>query len=233
VAPGKITVKSDRPPVNVEFKGDTTWRIAEGKVGASGTVDVVRGTAEPISGRLFHLERGRVSFPGGPLGEGTLDVIARYDNPVAVITVSVGGTVAKPTLKFSSQPQMDDATIALLIATGRSEVNLNTSNVGPLTAQEASAAIVGAAVTSVFSGLVQNRLPVDQISLDTTRLYAGKYVTDQLFVGYVYRFDAKPDQGENVNEVRAEYRLARRWRFELRYGDANVGDGSIIWSTDY
>jgi translocation and assembly module TamB len=128
---------------------------------------------------------------------------------------------------------MDDGAIAMLIATGRTEMNLNTSIVTPLTAQEAGNAVVGAAMSAAFSGLVAGKLPVDQISVDTTRIRAGKYVTDKIFIGYAYRFEAKPEKGENVNEVKAEYRLARRWTFELRYGDAPAGDASLIWSTDY
>jgi translocation and assembly module TamB len=217
----------------VDLHTDSTWKVAGDAVEVSGTIETDRGTVEPIAARVFHLERGRVSFPGGPVKAGALEIVARYDNPVAVVTVTIRGTVAKPALQFSSQPPLDDAKIAMLIATGRTEMNLNTNSVAPLTAQEASAAVVGAAMSAVFSGLVSDKLPVDQISFDTTRLYAGKYVTDALFVGYAYRFDAKAEEGENVNEVRAEYRLARRWRFELRYGDANVGDASIIWTTDY
>jgi translocation and assembly module TamB len=230
----KLGVRAERPAVNVELETDSTWRVAGEAIEASGTIETVRGTVEPLSARVFHLERAKVTFPGGPVGEGVLDVVARYDNPVAVVTVRIGGTIAKPARpQYSSQPTLDEEKIQMLIITGRTEMNLNTSSVAPLTAQEASAAVVGAAMSSVFSGLVSDRLPVDQISFDTTRLYAGKYVTDSLFVGYVYRFEAKAEEGENVNEVRAEYRLARSWRFELRYGDANVGDASIIWTKDY
>jgi translocation and assembly module TamB len=229
----KLVVRAERPALNVELRTDSTWRVAGGAVEARGELETARGTVEPISARVFLLERARVTFPGGPISTGALDVVARYDNPVAVVTVTVTGTIAKPALQFASQPPLDDAKIAMLIATGRTEMNLNTNSVAPLTAQEAGQAMVGAAVSTVFTGLVSDRLPVDQISFDTTRLYAGKYVTEALFVGYAYRFDAKAEEGENVNEVRAEYRLARRWRFELRYGDANVGDASIVWTTDY
>jgi translocation and assembly module TamB len=233
VLPGKLQVKSERPAMNLELKGDSTWRFAAGRLAAEGTVEVVRGTVEPLAGRVFHVERARVTFPGGDVDSGQLDVVARFDNPVAVVTVTVAGTVAKPSLQFSSQPALDDAAIAMLIATGRTEMNLNTSGVDPLTAEEASSAVVGAAMSAVFTGLVADRLPVDQLSLDTSRLRAGKYVTDKIFVGYAYRFEAKPEEGENANEVKAEYRITPRWNFELRYGDAQAGDASLIWSKDY
>jgi translocation and assembly module TamB len=69
--------------------------------------------------------------------------------------------------------------------------------------------------------------------VDSSRVRAGKYVTEKLFVGYAYRFEAKPEQGENINELKAEYKLTPQWNFELRYGDAQAGDASLIWSRDY
>jgi translocation and assembly module TamB len=93
--------------------------------------------------------------------------------------------------------------------------------------------MVGAAVNAAFTGLVADKLPVDQLSVDTSRVRAGKYLTDRLFLGYAYRFDAKPEEGENVNEMTAEFRIGPRWKLELRYGDAPAGDASVIWSLDY
>jgi len=233
VVPGKLFVKGDDPTVDVELRGDSTWRLVGGELLADGRVDLVRGTLEPISGRLFHLERGRVTFGGGGWKEGYLDVVARYDNPAAVVTVTVGGTVAKPTIALVSVPSLDEQSIAMLVATGRSEIKVNTSGVGTLTAQEVGTAAASAAVAMAFKGLLADKLPVDQVSLDAATLRAGKYLTDRLFVGYLRRFDAKPEKGENTNEVKAEYQLSKRWTFELRYGDAQAGDGSLIWSKEY
>jgi len=233
VAPGKLFVKGEDPTVDVELRGDSTWRLVGGALLADGRVELVRGTLEPLSGRLFHLERGRVTFGGGGWKEGQLDVVARYENPAAVVTATVGGSVAKPTIALVSLPAMDEQSIAMLVATGRSEIKVNTSGVGSLTAQEVGTAAASAAVGMAFKGLLADKLPVDQVSLDAATLRAGKYLTDRLYVGYLRRFEAKPEMGENTNEVRAEYQLSKRWTFELRYGDAQAGDGSLIWSKEY
>ena len=37
----------------------------------------------------------------------------------------------------------------------------------------------------------------------------------------------------NTNEVRVEYQISRRWTLESRYGDAQSGGASLIWSKDY
>jgi translocation and assembly module TamB len=234
VAAGRLFVKGERPAMNVELKGDSTWQLAGSEVSASGTVEAVRGTVEPVSGRVFRLDRGKVTFPGGPPSAAQVDVVARYDNPAAVVTVNLTGPATKPAIQMTSSPPLDDAKIAMLIATGRTEVNLNTGGgVAPLTTQEAGAAVASAAVNAAFTGLVADKLPVDQLSVSTTQVQAGKYITEKIFLGYAYRSDAKPDQGENVNEMRAEYKFAPRWNFELRYGDAHAGNASVIWSRDY
>lgn len=233
LVPGKLFVKSESPTLDVEVKGDTTWTLVGGELLAEGPMEVVRGMVEPISGRVFHLERGKITFTGAGWKAGQLDVVARYDNPAAQVTVTIGGAVLEPSIRLSSRPPMDDAAIAMLIATGRTEIKANTSEVGTLTGKEAGMAAAGAAVSVAFKELVAGKLPIDQVSLDASTLRAGKYLTDKLFVGYTRRFEARPDQGENVNEVKAEYQISPRWNFELRYGDAQAGDASLIWTKDY
>lgn len=233
IMPGKLLVKGENPAVDLEVKGDATFKLVGSELTAEGPVEVVRGTVEPIAGRVFHVERGRVTFTGGGWKAGLLDVAARYDNPAAQVTVTIGGTVPAPTIQLSSRPPMDDAAIAMLIATGRTEIKANTSEVSTLTGKEAGYAAAGAAVSVAFKSLVADKLPVDQVTLDAATLRAGKYLTDKLFVGYTRRFEARPEKGENANEVKAEYQITPRWNFELRYGDAQAGDASLIWSKDY
>jgi translocation and assembly module TamB len=233
LAPGKLFLKSDRPTIDLELKADSTFKLVATDLKVDGAVEVVRGTVEPFSGRLFRLDRGRITFGGGALEEGQLDVVARYDNPAAEVTVTIGGSMKRPSVLLASRPAMDDAAIAMLIATGRTEINLNTTDVGTMAAQDAGMAVASAAVGMAFKSLLSDKLPVDQVTVDASTLRAGKYFTDKLFVGYTYRFEAKPENGQNTNEVRAEYKVTPRWNFELRYGDAQAGDASLIWSKDY
>jgi translocation and assembly module TamB len=211
VVPKPVAVLGEKPAVDVELKGKV----------------------EPIAGRIFHVERGRVTFPGAAWQAGQLDVAARYDNPAAQVTVTIGGVLPRPTIQLSSRPPMDDGAIAMLIATGRSEIKANTSSISSVSSKDPGNVAVDAALGLAFQGLVSDKLPVDQVSLDSTTLRAGKYLTDRIFIGYARHFEARPEQGENENEVKAEFQLTPRWNFELRYGDAQSGDASIIWSKDY
>jgi translocation and assembly module TamB len=161
-------------------------------------------------------------------------VRARYDNPAAVVTVTVAGPATAPEIRLSSQPAMDETQIALLIATGRTELKAGGSgSSSALTGEEAGRAALGALATQAFKDLVADKLPLDTVALESGGLRAGKYLTDKIYVGYVRRFDADPNKGENADEVRVEYQITPRWTFESRYGTAQSGAASLIWSKDY
>jgi translocation and assembly module TamB len=233
VVPRNFFVKSENPRADVELKADVRYERVGSQDYAEGAIEVVRGTVEPFAGRNFTLERGRVQFTGGPLRAALLDVEAKYVNPAAVVTVNVGGPATAPEIRLSSQPPMDDAQIAMLIATGRTELKAGSGAVGTLTGEEAGRAALGAVATQAFRNLVADKLPLDTVALDSGELRAGKYVTDRIYVGYTRRFDADPLKGENENEVRVEYQISSRWMFESRYGNAQTGGASLIWSRDY
>jgi translocation and assembly module TamB len=233
VIPRNFFVKSDNPRVDVELKADVRYERTGGEDYAEGSVEVVRGAVEPIAGRNFLVERGRVQFTGGPPRAALLDVEAKYTNPAAVVTVTAAGAVTAPEIRLTSQPPMDEAQIAMLIATGRTELKAGSGAVGTITGEEAGRAALGAIATQAFRELIADKLPLDTVALDSGTLRAGKYVTDKIYVGYVRRFDADPTKNENEDEIRVEYQITPRWMFESRYGNAQSGGASLIWSRDY
>jgi translocation and assembly module TamB len=241
VVPNRFFVKSDNPRVDVELKADFTLDILAARIYSEGTVDVIRGEVEPIGGRRFQVERGRVTFTGGEPKDAVLDVIALYENPAANVTVTVTGPTSAPQVKMTSEPPMDEAQIAMLIATGRTQLKAGGGGVGTFTGEEAGKAALGVVATQVFKGLVADKLPLDTVALESTQrdgvttfnLRAGKYVTDKIYVGYTRDFEAQLEEGENQNEVRVEFQITSRWTFESRYGDGKSGGASLIWSKDY
>jgi translocation and assembly module TamB len=233
VVPRNLFGKSEEPHIDVELKADVRYERAGAEEYAEGAIEVVRGRVEPIRGRNFELEHGKAQFTGGPPTAALLDVQARYDNPAAVVTVTVQGPLTKPEIRLESRPAMDEAQIAILIATGRTELKAGAGGVGTLTGEEAGRAALAALATQAFNDLLADKLPLDTVALDSGALRAGKYVTDKIYVGYTRRFEADPERGENADEVRVEYQITPRWTFESRYGNAQSGGASLIWSRDY
>jgi translocation and assembly module TamB len=233
VAPRRLRVRADQPRIDVELKADALFAFAGSRQEATGWIESIRGQVEPIGGRVFELERGKVTFTGGPIRTGVLDLAARWDNPTAKVHATVEGTIARPKLHLSAEPPLTEAQIAMLVATGRTEVRPGTGGVNSLAPSDAGLAAAGAVVMGAFKELLSDKLPVDSVSLDSTAVSAGKYLTDRIYVGYVRRFDAKPEKGENPDEVRFEYQLAPGWQVETRYGSGQSGGASIVWTKNY
>jgi translocation and assembly module TamB len=173
VAPRRLRVRADQPRIDVELKADAILTFAASRADATGTIQAIRGQAEPIGGRVFVLERGKVTFTGGPVTTGALDVAARHDNPKAVIWANITGTIAKPKLQLTSAPPLEEAQIAILIATGRTELKAGVGGVNTLAAGDAGLAAAGAVAMGVFKDLLADKLPVDSVSLDSTAVSAG------------------------------------------------------------
>ncbi len=93
--------------------------------------------------------------------------------------------------------------------------------------------MAGVFATRVLRDALKDKLPVDSVALEPGQIRAGKYLSDKVYVDYVHRNSPNPELGENTNEVRVDYQLSRRWTLESRYGDANSGSASVIWSKDY
>jgi hypothetical protein len=81
----RLSVKSDQPRLNVELRSDSTWAFDAGPLRAGGSLDVVQGTIEPMSARIFKVVRGHVALSGGPLEEGQLDLAADWETPTAKV----------------------------------------------------------------------------------------------------------------------------------------------------
>ncbi|MBI5067050.1 MAG: translocation/assembly module TamB domain-containing protein [Deltaproteobacteria bacterium] len=234
IVPGRFKVKSTMPAIDMTLRGDTTFTYEEGELTASGRMEVMEGTIEAY-GRRFKLRRAVVVFDDGPPADGALDAEALWtENPAARVKIAVTGVVSAPDVKMTSEPPLDEGTIALLIATGRTEPRAGAGGVSSITGEEAGSALLGALATKALREVLQDKLPVDVVPVSATQIRAGVYVLDgKVYIGYVRRLDANPEQGQNANEGRVEWQLSPRWSLETRYGDAGTGSASVVWSKEY
>jgi translocation and assembly module TamB len=234
VIPARLQVVCDDPHYDITLRGDTQLEIEEGDLFAQGSIEVVRGEVEPLGGRVFVIERGRVQFTGGPLRAAVLDASAVWKHPAAVVTVTVSGPALEPTIRLSSQPPKDEAEIATLIATGRETLKPGAAGTGSLTASEAGEAAASAIANKLLDDVLLKNLPlpVDTLAVDTGGVRAGTYLNDRVYVGYSRRFDAQELQNENRDEFRVKYQITPRWTLEGEVGDRR-SSGSLIWSRNY
>lgn len=204
-----------------------------------GTVVVQRGHIE-LLGRRFVLDRNSTArFTGDP-GHPLLAVRATHEAKRAEMTIviSLAGPPDRLTLELTSPeyPDLGDTELLTVLATGR----LPDERAGvAATASGRAASLLGRFLANRLQRTLSGRLPIDVLTIDPgegltgTRLEAGTYLSDNVYVAYVARIGADPFLRQNRNEIHLEYQISRRWSFEASYGDAQRGSGDLIWTRHY
>lgn len=245
VWPALVHLFTERPieveGTDVEVTADADLRAAITDAGLriAGSVEVQTGQAVVI-GKRFVIDRGRIYYTGAEEpGDPRLDVVVRHESPYATVTVTVGGTAQRPTTHLSSNPPYSEAQIAELIATGRLQGGGATAGAG------GAASALGTVLASQLQRGIAGKLPVDVIAFEAgeddpfvgSRLEAGSWLTERIYLGYARRFEGEAlideRDRQNANEVRFEYLLAPRWSLEITYGDAHVGGADLVWTRDF
>jgi translocation and assembly module TamB len=236
-APRNVWVEG--PDVHLELGLEPGFTVvATGEPRLFGTVTIKRGRLE-VLGKRFDLDPSSTVRFTGPTDAPELSVKASYTARAAGITiqVSVEGPATGPTLRLQSpdNPQYGDTELLTVLATG----HLPEGKASTATPGERAASLLGGVVASQLQKTLAKRLPLDVLTIEpgeglsSTRLEAGTYIGDRLFVAYVGRIGADPLQRENRNEVQLEYQLTRRWSFEGTYGDARRGSADLVWTKTY
>jgi len=239
--PVSLQVVTERPieveGTDVEVTASADLRmLLQGGLQMVGSAQVERGHVLVLNKR-FELSSGRVYYTGAEApGNPRLHVVAVHEGSEAQVTVTVGGTASKPTISLRSNPPYSEAQIAELLATGRLSGGRGGSATG-------AASAVGTLLGAQLKNGVASKLPLDVLSFQAgeqdafqgSRVEAGTYLTDKIYVGYAHRFgvDKKAQDPENEKEVRFEYLLAPRWTLEVTYGDAAVGGADLMWTRDF
>jgi translocation and assembly module TamB len=239
-------------PGNTWAKGKGANIEVKGKIGVikkygepvilTGNIETIRGTYE-FFGKLFRIERGRVSFRGTPEINPFLDVRALYKVSDVKIFVNVNGTVEKPSLKLSSEPPMEQTDIFSYLAFGTSSDKIGAGQRTNLQSKAAEVAALMAA--GKLKDIVGEKFRLDVVSitggqkgLQDAQIEVGKYLTDRLYIAY----ERSPEDTVSTpylsttetltNKVRVEYRLFDFLTLESTVGQVDQG-GDIFFTFDY
>jgi translocation and assembly module TamB len=242
-APNRVAVRSK--DINLELGLSKPFQVELGDATRIvGTVHLLRGRGD-VWGRRFDVQPGgQLRFNGAP-EQALLDVRGVYTSvqSQAKVYMHLSGELTDVRITPSSDPPMSESEIYTLLATGRTQ--LVQSSLGSSTAVaggDTGASILGSWAATELKKAVGVALPIDVLSVEVandergynqTRLEAGKYLTDDIYIGYQGRTNADPFRYQNANAIRVEYRFLRRWSLQLEYGDANAGSLDAVWSRDY
>ncbi len=194
-------------------------------------------------GQEIQVETGRILFNGGPIGEPTVDIVARR-SPREDVTVSlrVRGTLDQPTFDLSSSPAMPREQQLGWLLFGRPI----DGGAGGEFSGAAAALSLGIAGGDALASRIGKVIGLDQVSLgadstssawqssnsslpgvpgtDQTRFTVGKYLSPKLFVSYgVGLFD-------NGNVLRLLYDLGRGFKLRTEAGLETGGD--LLYSVE-
>jgi translocation and assembly module TamB len=231
----------DGPDAHLELGLESGFTVvATGEPRVFGTVLVKRGRVE-VLGKRFDLDSTSTVRFTGPVDAPVLAVKATHLARTADISiqVAVDGPATGPTLKLTSpeNPQYGDTELMMVLATG----HLPEKPGATATPSEKAASMLGGVMAGQLQKALSRRLPLDVLTIEageglsSTRLEAGTYVGEKLYVAYVGRLGTDPTglNRENRNEVQLEYQLTRRWSFQGTYGDARRGSADLVWTKLY
>jgi len=237
-APRNLWVKSSDLNVEAGLAEGFHVEVAQA-VAIFGQVNILRGRVD-VLGRRFDFQKDSDIRFGGPPTTPYVNVTVLHNNESEQVKVyiTVRGQGKDVTIKPSSEPPLSETEIYTLIATGRRTLKHNS---GATSGSSQAASIVGSLAASELKKTLASKLPLDVLSIQAgesggltgSKLEAGTYVTDQIYIGYTGRIGARPERGENSNAVRLEYQITPRWSLEGEYGDAKAGSADLIWSRDY
>ncbi len=229
--PGNLWIR--HPDAVTELRGRIrVMKVIDEDINLTGATDIVRGWVG-FQGRRFNLSRGRVQFTGGGKIDPSLDIVAEYRLPQYRVRALVGGTAQSPTLRLTSEPQLEQADILALLLFGKPVNALNQSQQTSLqqNALDVTSGFVAAKIgAAVSEALGLNRLGIDAGELDFNggKIGFGRYIGRDTYVSV-----SQDVAGERGREVNVEYQIAPDWKFGTSTDTRGSSGAEIIWSKQY
>ncbi len=193
----------------------------------SGDIKAAPNASVVILDQRYQVDRALVAFDGSATADPLLNIRVYRPFRPALVSIDVTGRASDPKVLLSSDdPAHTELDIISIMqgndpndesSTGRSVQQRITSGV--------TDGVIGAVANQINDLLVG--VPVDVFRPHSGGFEVGKWVTDDLLLGYQYR--AAPTSEQNSNEGIVEYRLWRNLLLEGRYGDDGNGDAEVLW----
>ena len=201
---------------------------------ANGEFNVAQGDYTAY-GRKLEIERGRLIFTGGPIGDPGVDVraVKHFDDPTAGATlagINVRGTLRQPQLSFFSEPSLPQQQIVALLLAGGGLVGGQTAGVAGTNATRGAtnnellgqgAAILGQQLGS-HVGITD--VGVESNIYNETSLVLGRYLSPRLYVSYGLGLT------QTLNTVKLRYTLGDHWMIRTEAGQ--IGGADLVYTLD-
>ncbi|MCH2394966.1 translocation/assembly module TamB domain-containing protein [Oceanibaculum sp.] len=227
--PGQVYVRGRG--LESEFSGRIEIAGTAAAPAITGDVSVVRGQFD-FAGRRFVLDRGTIDLLPDVQGEMEigLDILAVADVGDIQAQVAITGPVSRPDIALSSSPPLPRDEILSRILFGSSVARLNAVQAARLaqTALELTGTVSSVGmVDDLRQSLGLDTLEVDGGDVNGASVRAGRYLSEDLFVGVSQGF------GAESTALLLEYKVLPNLKIESRLGAATAGDIGLIYEKRY
>jgi translocation and assembly module TamB len=210
-------------------------RVSKSKEGQpiiTGSIEVVRGWVG-FQGRRFTLVRGKVEFVGSDKINPVIEIVAEYRVDSYTVNAIVSGTVEKPTLTLTSQPQLDQADILSLLLFNKpisalekgEQASLQQNAIGITTGF--AAARIGEAVSKAL-GLEDLGIDLGALDFSGGQVRFGQYLGRKTFVSV-----GQEISGEGGRQIAAEYQITTDWKLSVTSTTDGTSGVDLIWHKRY
>jgi autotransporter translocation and assembly factor TamB len=214
----------------------------QAKLGAeldvTGKIETKRGSLD-ISGKKFDIERGTVTFTGGPPDTPIISAVARYDSPAGyTVYAEYTGTATEGKLGLRSEPPLSQDEILTLLMFGTPDGSFGAGGEGGNNLSTAVSVAGGTAAQGLNRALskvtdldVSARVdtstgaPRPELVLQLTPRVAAR-VTQALG-------EPSPGQSPDRTFVTIEFRIASAWALSTMVGDRGASAFDLIWRRRY
>ncbi|MGA8706372.1 MAG: translocation/assembly module TamB domain-containing protein, partial [Steroidobacteraceae bacterium] len=203
---GSIRVATDDSGIS---RGSGELKVEEGKYLAYG--------------RNLDVQRGRLLFSNGLMGDPGLDLRAVKKFPDITAGVNVRGTLRSPRMTFFSEPEVAQSQIVSLLLAGGSLENVQNTSTAPdptlrNSASRADLMQGGAILAQQIGGKYDFEAGVEQDLDNETSLVLGRYLSPRLYVSYGVGL------AEAINTVKMRYTIGDHWTVKTEAGTQRSAD---------
>jgi translocation and assembly module TamB len=206
--------------LTAKLGGSIALRTDESQISrGQGELNVVSGKYAAL-GRQLDVQRGRLIFNNGPMGDPGIDLRAQKVFPDVTAGVNVRGSLRAPRMTFFSEPAIPQSQIASLILAGGSLESVQSSST-PGAARNDLLAQGGAILAQQFG----SRVGIQDVSLESnsfaqnqTSLVLGRYLSPHIYISYGISL------AEALNTLKLRYTIGDNWTIKTEAGQERSAD---------
>lgn len=221
--------------IDSEWNGDLNVGGTLGKPDVSGKLTLVRGQAELI-GKSFTLTEGSVVPDSSVKGEATVHLVAENESSDITVTVTADGPVADPKLTWTSTPTLPRDEILSRLFFGASTPHISalqafqlaqlSGQLGSLGGLGNGGGILSFARRLTGLDVLRVEAPSD-LSGTGASIAAGKYVTDEVYVG------VKQGADVSAGAAQVQVKITPNITLDAEAGTNSQGSVGATWKWDY